>query len=174
MPANPKSLAPLAVLPPLKAGDVLIAIDPGYTTGVCVVKYIGKPTPYDFEILESFEIPWASRFLDVSGLLNRRKDALRRLIVEDFVLYENKAQDLIGHGFPSPEFRGVVKTYAFEMGLLHLWMDQLAAVRKSVRVLEEHRPLLAPGQHCLDAYQHARYCIAVEINSARTKAKRKS
>ena len=151
----------------LEPGDIVIAYDPGVTTGLCVARVIASRVPGSLEVLESREVLWDEAFLEWKTLHKYRR-RLRAVVIEEFVMYSSKADDLIGSSFPACEMIGVLRAQAHRVGVLDLVVKQLAVYRTAVRVLPEHAPKLGSSPHRKDAYQHARYYI---LGEARKQAK---
>lgn len=170
----PDPSRPLAVGPPLKPGSIILAFDPGLTTGFCAIRYTARKGQYDFDVLLCQEIPWGerieavSRIFDLFAPMDQPSHDIDRLVIEDFVLYAHKARDMVGHRFWSSEMIGVISTLAFQHKVLDRMVLQMASNRKGAKVLEEHTKFVGASPHKTDAYQHARYTLLVEVNSERT------
>jgi hypothetical protein len=132
-------------------GQIIIAVDPGYTTGIVVGKVTG---PRDFFVIEAAEYDWEGRFR-IGDLLDRYRPSV--VVVENFRLYAHSARNQINSPFPSARVIGVVDTFCWERGIEVVM--QMPAMRSSVTVLDEHKPILEGSPHTADAYRHLRYYI---------------
>jgi hypothetical protein len=138
----------------LQPDDIVISVDPGGTTGIFVAKY--RPDlPSRFEPLYSSVIGFADVEIVLLRLLKKWRPAL--VVVELFVLYEEKAEDLVGHKFPSVEVIGILRAYCYLMSVP--MKRQPASSMSRVEIEEEHTPLVHDSEHARDAYKHARYFI---------------
>lgn len=145
-------------VPPLVVGEKILAIDPGGTTGIAFVRYLGGR---DFELRYVTQLIWNERFL-----VNNYMKFADRIVVEDFRLYESKAKDQINADFPSVQVKGIIECYAYQMGMLDRIYYQMASERVNVKVVDvEHQKLLTAMVHATDAYRHAR--LHVLMNRAR-------
>lgn len=148
----------------LLPGDFLISVDPGKTTGLCVGRYTGAPSRFDFDLVGAYEVPWDDRFFFKHVLANTMQAGpLFRVIVEKFVLYEAKKNDLVYDDMPSSMFTGMVHAYLHEADALNLLVYQLAAWRVGTEVLPVHKKALGSSPHITDAYKHLRYYIVSRL-----------
>lgn len=152
----------------------IIAIDPGKTTGLVVASNVNYQAE-TYELNTAVQIPWDQRadlyqwlaVLHNSSLgLTRDLDAI---VIEDFVLYANKAKDQINSRFPSVSVIERVTVYAEQLGCANKIKMQMAGLRKSVLIPEEHYAILKRQQHAIAAYQHLRYYF---LSTARAKPKK--
>jgi len=142
--------------------DLVIGIDPGYTTGVCVLSFDADHVTG--VVIESRQLVWNDRFelLPLIVQYLPKKDTLTlHVVVEDFRLYGHKAQDQINNSFPSVNVIGVLDLVA-HLNSIHLNM-QMASMISKVAVLPEHLPYLIKSEHTRDAYKHARYHAIVRL-----------
>lgn len=137
----------------------IVSFDPGETTGCCVGVW-EEDYGRDFGITHANEVFWGERFLQVKRILNLYKPEY--IVVESFLLYPHAAESQIGKDFPSVQMIGIIKTYAYEMGMLDHVHMQPAYVRKGIKILPHHRDDLY-GVHVQDAYQHLRYFVIVQL-----------
>lgn len=118
-----------------------------------------------FEIIQIGEIGWEDRFTIWDVLDKHRKFwgmPYRAIVTEDFKLYAHKAQAQVNNDFPSVRFIGILDSYCHTRNVPLVF--QMASVRKSVKVLDEHKDLIKSSPHSRDAYQHLRYYIVVQGN----------
>lgn len=158
---------------------IVIAIDPGYATGVCVADV--APMSKEYNLLEALTIEWEDRHEALYNLLlkysipenNTAQAALGALVIESFVLYPNKAAAQSYSDFPSVDVIGAVRAFAYLLGLSSKIVMQGAAVRKSARIQAEHYEQVRATKHTRDAYQHLRYYVIMQ-HSKQLEAKRKA
>lgn len=135
---------------------LIIAFDPGATTGMCIGQHIaGKK----FTVVNSLEIPWKDRF-KIFNLLYSNRTKITALVIEEFRLFANKTtlNSQINSEMPSARIIGIIELSAAlcKLDCLHF---QTPAERKNVSVLPEHIPQLMRSRHCIDSYLHLRYFI---------------
>jgi hypothetical protein len=144
---------------PLTPGEVIFAIDPGGTTGICVGRYEAR---HAFTIFDAWCVPWSERFDIKTSLALHMPD---RVVVESFRLYAHAAQDQINSDFPSVRVIGMVEAFLSD---LH-WLDKLTfqppSVRQNVEALAEHRNLVNKSAHTYDAYRHLRFFVLANRGS---------
>jgi hypothetical protein len=141
----------------LEPGDIVASFDPGESTGVCVARY-NPQVVLRLEVLYSDVFPMAR--VDVLSLSLLRKWSPRVVVMERFVLYEDKAESQIGSQFPSVEVIGVLRAWCCVLKIPTI--RQPAVVLARTGIPSEHRGLLKSpdeGEHARDAYGHARYFI---------------
>jgi len=143
----------------------VIAFDPGVTTGVC----IATPTDVTLEGIQDFtcrclEVEWEQRFEDLTALLKDLDPATTIIVCESFRLYPEaaKGQAQIRSDFPSVQVIGLIQAFA-HMGGFSPVVFQQPAMRKSVRILKWHVPIVGRSLHQQDAYRHARYYIVTNL-----------
>lgn len=154
---------------------LVIGIDPGKTTGVCIARL---PTARpdipeisarlgEIEVLAAYEILWDFRLEDIETLFSTpRVGGVEAIIVEAFHLYPNKAEAQIGSSFPSVQIIGIVeamaRVYLPKINPPRIHMVP-AGNHKNVAILDSAPTVLSsPSAHIRDAYQLARlYQIAL-------------
>lgn len=138
--------------------NLVIAFDPGGTTGVCVLRRI---TPQQYILEQSFDVRWADRFT-LHGLLWRYTSFIQAVVVEEFRLRNNTTtmKSQINSNFPSVHIIGILELSAHQCNLLDRWHFQAPALRNSVSVDREHYDKLNRTNHSVDAYLHAKYYLA--------------
>lgn len=138
---------------PLTPGEVIFAIDPGGSTGICVGRYDAR---HEFTIFDAWTVPWAERFGIRESLSLHMPD---RVVVESFRLYAHAAQEQINSDFPSVRVIGMVEAFLHDFH----WLDRLTfqppSVRQNVEALPQHRSLVNKTAHTLDAYRHLRFFV---------------
>lgn len=136
---------------------IIIGIDPGQTTGICIVQTDKEPVG-GFHILVADDYEWEDRF-GLAGLIKKSIKALSTVVIESFNLYPvaAKGQAAIRSSFPSVEMIGIV-SYACHINEIEL-VRQPPSVRSRVTVLPEHKEALRGLHHAVDAYKHVRYYL---------------
>jgi len=156
---------------------LVIGIDPGKTTGVCVLQVNGfyKPAPrggverfskrggrWDVTVASFTELEFDDRFhlKDIIEKLSTLPFTDRAVVMESFNLYPGaaQAQGRIMSDFPSIQVIGMVQYVCNELGYAPPIMQPPSA-RKTVQVLQSDRRLISGWKHAVDAYKHARYYI---------------
>lgn len=131
-----------------------IAFDPGKTTG----SILASVRDYrEFVILHAEDITWGS-FL--SSLANQLVSCDPQvIIVEDFRMYASAAEHLIHNDFPAVKTIGRIEGVASILLPEVKIVLQMPSIRKSVRILDEHKESLVGTHHAKDAYKHLRYYL---------------
>lgn len=150
--------------------DIIMAVDPGQTTGVCIIKEFDKApnalTQIDgFQVMASWQIPWESRISFFVALFSgafATDDGEILLpgivVIESFRLRPGRAMEQIGSEFPSVRVIGIVETLIYQCTVAQpLLVFQEPAIIGRVEILPEHKQQLSGLIHAQDAYRHARY-----------------
>lgn len=130
---------------------IILSLDPGYTTGYAVGKTTG---PRKFEFINAGEILFDSRFEELDRLFKTYQP--HHVVIEDFILYKDKAVAQAGSRIPSSRIIGAVDYICFKYGIALTF--QTASSRKSVRIPDAIKERF-PSAHARDAYQHLRYYV---------------
>lgn len=156
----------------LKPESYIIAFDPGRTTGLVIAYYYGGR---NFEITRAEEIRWHNRMQITRDVLWYYMPKLCLIIIEDFKLFEDKAEDQAGDDMPSSQMIGIIECRAFDLGLNEITIKQMPGVKNRVQVLDRHyRSLLIENEetkrmivseHTFDAYKHIRHRIVKELSA---------
>jgi hypothetical protein len=160
---------------------IVLAIDPGRTTGACVAEV----SRTGFRVVTALEIPWESRLEILSALIDgtyfdkKSPQPPVAVVIENFRLRQGRALEQSGSDFPSSQVIGAVQAF--------LWMDlpshrangdfllpidnrpyglerlhfQEPSCMARVLVLPEHAEIVRGSPHKEDAYKHARYFYIV-------------
>jgi hypothetical protein len=154
----------------------LISCDPGVTSGICIMEYVGG---IDYHVVESFLIPWDSRYQMMQDLY--RFTPITTLIYEKFRLYPSKEESQAYSEFEPVQTAEIFCTFAWINKLDHLLVPLPASVKgsgKTGKVSVQIRPQDASKlnrkaydfddwQHILDSYQLARYLIVQQLSQQR-------
>lgn len=135
---------------------LILAFDPGATSGVCGIEHI---TGRDFQLVMSFEYAWQERF-KIFNLIYAHRLNIKALVIERYRLFENRTtlHAQIGSEIPSARVIGIIELSA-AICRLNCITFQDPSDRNSVSVLPEHRALIHRSKHCIDAYKHARFYV---------------
>lgn len=124
----------------------ILAIDPGYTTGICSAKCHD-----DFEVIQVGEFPWAKRHEALRTLLTGTYAphgiplTFDVVIIESFRLMPHKAQSQIGKTFPSSQLIGIVDYLCWKTSTS--LVIQEPGQRTRVKVLDQHKDLVKGSAH---------------------------
>ena len=134
----------------------ILGIDPGQTTGVCMLKINDD----DFEVVMAEQIPWSRRKEDLWALFTATFEeelpVPQYVVVESFRLRPGRAMEQVGSTFPSVEVIGLIEAFHFLAKSNFILSYQEPAMISRVQVLGEHASLLLGKVHSADAYRHAR------------------
>lgn len=150
---------------------IIAGIDPGYTTGLCVIdenpkarRIIGGMLENDdFQVVCVAQIPWEKRLVSLQALFygtfaNSDKLLLPEVVVvEAFRLRPGRAMEQVGSEFPSVRIIGIVETLVSLCCPQPLLVYQEPGVIGRVEILEQHKTELEGLIHAGDAYRHVRY-----------------
>lgn len=139
----------------MKKRNTVIAVDPGLTIGVAVVK-IYPESPVGFDVCALHTYQYHQRF-DLCEWIKTWEPYLAALVVEDFQLYASKAESQIGSSFETVRVIGQLELTMYQIGLLSLFHLQKAIEIDRVQIPPTHQvePMLK-NVHCSDAYKHGR------------------
>lgn len=142
---------------------LVVALDPGATTGCAVIEHI---TGKNFQLVMSLEYPWIDRF-KIFNLLFANRARIKAIVVEEFRLFENKntLHSQINSEMPSARVIGIIELAA-TLCKLDCITFQTPSQRNNVSVLPEHRHLIKRSKHCIDAYLHGRYFLLTHYRKA--------
>lgn len=137
---------------------LILGIDPGYTTGVCLCAYTpgGGPTS-ELSIIKALQIPWERRLPDLWALLDQK--AVERIVVESFRLRPGRAMEQVGSAFPSVQIIGLIEGFLYARAAPTPVTYQEPCVISRVQILPEHQLNLRGLPHAADAYRHVRYYV---------------
>lgn len=144
----------------------VVAIDPGFCTGVCRVRI--DPGFSLGGVAFAKEIPWDQRFSLYQLPAYYPKDVF---IMESFRVYPHKAQDLIGSDMPSCQVIGIVEAALYHAGKLDQLVYQQAIATKGVKIPPDFSSVFGSSEHMKDAFKHIRYWAAFRKNKFITRRK---
>jgi hypothetical protein len=137
----------------------ILAIDPGKTTGICVI----DGTEDDFAVILSQEILWEDRFDILRALIAgklpnpEQPQSPEVIVVENFRLRQGRALEQSGSDFPSSQVIGIVGAYTNLLIPPPPIVLQEPVVMGRIEIMERDKKLLVATPHTHDAYKHARY-----------------
>lgn len=155
----------------------ILAIDPSGnwfegkgTTGFCFM----KPTKQEFEFdsitasdYQCQDAYWSAH-LDIIEKWRKKCGTSFIVVMEDYILYANKAESQINSHLETPKLIGVIQHYCYQKRI-PLYMEPACAVKSRwSNVILEHRGYIKRtgnsyktsngvliNRHCLDALRHA-------------------
>jgi hypothetical protein len=106
-------------------------------------------------------LPFAERARIVQWVNPERWSApIDAIVIEDFLLFKDKALDQVGSRFEAVKVIERIFVYAEQMGVADKIVMQLPAMRLSAKgIPDEHKPIINRSRHLVAAYQHLRYYI---------------
>lgn len=140
---------------------IILGIDPGRTTGICVLE---NDQTNSIEVAMASQIPWELRKSLLWALIAGtsitwplgQPDAI---VIEDFKLRPGRALEQIGSDFPSVHIIGMIEGFHYALQLRCPIVYQTPAIIGRVQVLPEHSSVFKGREHASDAYKHARYYL---------------
>lgn len=138
---------------------MIIGVDPGYRTGVCVLNNIQSGD--QFSVFTSIEVEWPQRLSFFAVLLRNHRNAILEIVIERYVLfgYEDAIKTQINSEMPAARVIGVIEGIAECCGLTSKLVFQEPRDRRQVGIIPEHRDQVGLSRHNQDAYRHARFRI---------------
>jgi hypothetical protein len=146
---------------------LIISFDPGGCSGCCVAEHSNGR---DFQLLQSLEYSWNDRF-KIFNLIYSNKAKIKAIVIEEYRLFENKItlHSQIGSEIPSARIIGIIELSAqlSKLNCIHYQKPsnihgrdpQTGKPNYSLSIIPEHKKLILPSKHCLDAYFHMRYYV---------------
>ena len=148
--------------------NLILAFDPGKTSGVCCVSHLSGRA---FTISASFEVQWQDRF-KIFNLIYVNKASIKSIIIEEYRLFSNALtlKSQIGSDIPSAQVIGIIELSAAICKLekcivfqrpsdIHYTNPQTRKLEYTVSIDPDHKKKLHSGQHCIDAFLHAKLYI---------------
>lgn len=142
--------------------DVIIGIDPGYTTGIAILDNVRRrdaPDLVDFNTLAAYEIDWNGRTFATRSLLETYAERVAAIVIEEFKLfpYIDAFESQIGSVMPSARVIGIIEAYADVYNIADRIVFAEVWQRKQVRTRTVDAPVSKRSRHTSDAYAHAYY-----------------
>jgi len=137
---------------------LILAFDPGGTTGVCIIRR--ELDAKTFAIVEALEIKWKDRF-DVFPLITGyTANQIEAIVIEEFRLFNNLAlmQSQINSDFPSVRIIGFIELTCSIMHITDRIHFQKPGLRLQTSISPEHKKQLH-SVHVVAAYLHAKYYV---------------
>src|SRR5690242_18837462 len=100
----------------LQDNKYILSFDPGRTTGLVVVYYAER----QFVVIRADEIMWNDRFTTTRDVLFEYKNHLCALLIEDYRLRKDKAEEQAGSDMPSSQMIGIIECRAFDLGIIQI------------------------------------------------------
>jgi hypothetical protein len=146
----------------------ILAIDPGQTTGVCLIHTTPSDKGFEVDICE--EIPWGDRFWHLEALIREGycpegpPHPPEVVVVEQFRLRQGRAYEQSGSDFPSCQVIGIVEAFLFIRQLPNTkYVLQEPGAMSRVMVSANDIEWVKGSPHKQDAYRHARYFYLLEV-----------
>jgi hypothetical protein len=133
---------------------MILGVDPGQLTGIALVDDQG-----------ALQRNWNADFDTVKKMLADKKftSLIDQVVMEQFVLYRNKAGKQVGSKMPASKVIGMVELWA-SMHNIPIAM-QMASVLPIAMKISRVRPVGAHNDnHWVDAYNHAFYWLVKHRN----------
>lgn len=154
-------------------GNIIMGFDPGGSTGYCVGMV--DESVLGFTPKKCNVIAWDNRLPAIRALLGHYRPNI--CIVEDFVVYKDKAKSLVGKRIPSAVVIGIIETYLYELNLpaMHLLMASTISRTEIPTGHLKFIPKLVAEQkeHAMDAYKHVRHFVVAQRSAAAIKEAQK-
>jgi hypothetical protein len=139
---------------------MILAIDPGYTTGTCLADHVDFDAS-TFNVIACVEVDWRDRALFFRATIEAHRDRLQAIVIEQFKL-TNEPKALAAQyksEMPSSRIIGLVEGIAYCYGIQDRIVFQEPWQRTQTRIPVEHRQLAGLSRHNQDAYKHLRYYV---------------
>jgi hypothetical protein len=139
---------------------MILGVDPGDTSGWIKVQVDFVKLRNGSSIDECVEIVDSGEFSDIHGFSAAKNDMfglLTRVIVENYVIYPNRAQTHAGQTIPTIRIIGWIEWYAYWIGGLRIILQTASEAKQRWpdKRLNRHFPELVGGsRHIRDALRH--------------------
>ncbi|MDD4722678.1 MAG: hypothetical protein PHR07_08045 [Acidaminococcaceae bacterium] len=148
---------------------ILIAIDPGKTTGVVCAHAPSLKTLYTLELITLTDV------VDTITKLSGSEGYPTTIIIEEFRLRKNKAVQQAGSTIPSAEVIGAIRGWAVGKDNVEIVMQSASAIGTIVPVMLKAFDLWKPTvgkPHARDAARHLiYYCFGIYPKETYAKVK---
>lgn len=141
---------------------MIIAFDPGYTTGVAILtdmQRLPPPTLIRFNVHSAFDFDWNDRFDVIRALLTANAINIDAVVYERYKLFPHAdaIANQIGSEMPSSRVIGAIEMKCADLGLTDKLVVQDVWQRDQARILPAHAERVSKNRHINDAYRHAHY-----------------
>jgi len=140
---------------------LIVGIDPGGTTGVCIIKEPTSDGSDDFQVVGVHQIPWEDRLPSLLALMSGSLvDGNGERLLPEIVVVENfhvRPGQAIEPSVPSVRIIGIIEAFWSLQNPRPLLVFQDPVVIGRTQILEQHKALFKGLIHAGDAYRHARY-----------------
>ena len=160
---------------------LILALDPGKTTGACAIRTDGSKK--GFVVVTALEIPWESRLGTLEALIDgtffdkKKPQPPEAIVVESFHLRQGRAYEQAGSDFPSSQVIGSIQAFLWldrEMfscqrlvyGLERLYLQEPVIIAR-VRIDDPDLPVVQGSPHKQDAYKHAKFYFCAHVREWR-------
>lgn len=157
--------------------STIISFDPGYSTGVIIANNVDY-TQRTYDLIAARIVMFPDRAWLNTLLLHYWRD-LERIVIEDFLLFEDKALAQTGSRFEATKVIERITVYAEQLNIADKIKMQAPDLRLNARGMPaDHLAFLtsvAPDpkvrRHLIAAYQHLRYYIFWQSNQLKKATK---
>lgn len=136
---------------------MIIGVDPGYTTGVCVIDNVVSGD--QFNVIAAIEVSWSTRFEYFTTLFSAHHGNVSAVVIERFKLTANDKmlRNQIGSEMPSSRVIGLVELECYRYKLPLIIQNNYDY--HNMRILPQHRTIVGLSRHNQVAYRHLRYYL---------------
>lgn len=155
----------------------ILAVDPGQTTGICILG-VNKERD-DFTVEYVGEMSWDDRFRQSRALvygmwppkIGTAATPPEVVVIEQFRLRQGKAYQQAGSTFPSIYVQAIIETFVWEWNR-RFALEEINATQvvtqepiamARVQILPDHHYLVTGSEHMKDAYRHGRYYFETKV-----------
>lgn len=140
---------------------MIISFDPGYSTGIVAATEINYKTR-EFKISGKAIVLFPDRH-KLQDILIKHIDVIEALVVEDFLLFPNKAAEQSYSRFEPVKVIERIQIYAEQLGLADkIVMQQPSERLNAAKPTGIHLAALGANRHLEAAYRHLRYYIFMQ------------
>lgn len=147
---------------------MIISFDPGYSTGIALINNVNY-AKREYDLFRCGVLMFPER-AHIATLLKRYSEQLDVIIIEDFLLFEDKALSQVGSRFEPVKVIERITVYCEQLGLADRIIVQPPTFQKRTLMRGDHT---MPAEHyrmiqqlptkqrphATSAYKHARYYI---------------
>lgn len=138
---------------------MMIAIDPGYTTGTVIADNIISAER--FNVVGAFDVSWNKRFEFFSTFLRTHAAQLGAIVCEEYKLSTRPEaqQSQAGSKMPSSRVIGLIECLCYDLGIYNRLIMQPPKYYHYLSILPEHQRIVGDVIHNQVAYRHLRYYL---------------